>query len=98
MCSEGITTNPLLLRFVPDQFKTSMMCVEAARKESWALQYVPDWCVTQERAEIWHEDINSDDEYEPITWCNGYARCKAQKTETKEKLMPTAWHPSRWWD
>ena len=23
---------------------------------------------------------------------------KAQKAQIKKELMPTAWHPSRWWD
>ena len=27
-----------------------------------------------------------------------YKKRKAQKAKIKKELMPTAWHPSRWWD
>ena len=25
-------------------------------------------------------------------------KIKGQKAKIKEELLPTAWHPSRWWD
>ena len=33
-----------------------------------------------------------------LTWHNKLKQRKAFKKEIKKKLMPLAWHPTRWWD
>lgn len=46
------------------------MCddVTQCSEDSYSLQYVPDWFVTQQ--ETFFEDVGKDDEL--IAWCNGY--------------------------
>ena len=34
---------------MPDHFKTEEMCNEAVRDDSFSLQFVPDWFVTQQQ-------------------------------------------------
>ena len=70
------------------------------------LQFVPDWFVTQEHIDLWHDrlvseycdDDDDDDEDNFFEW---YDRCKNrmfQKASIKEELLPIAWNPSRYWD
>ena len=33
-----------------------------------------------------------------IKWYEYYKKQKAQRANIKKDLMPTAWHPSKWWD
>lgn len=43
---------------------------------------------------MWYKDFVTDDEI--VELYGDYKKCKPQKAKRKEKLMPTAWHPSRW--
>ena len=47
----------------------------------------------------YYEDYYVDDDG-VIEWHAGesHQKPKAQKASIKKDLMPTAWHPSRWWD
>ena len=71
---------------------------DAVGGDSSSLECVPDWFVTQQQLKIWddYDDYCNDDEL--IEWYEGYEKQKVQKAKIEEKLMPTAWHPSRWWD
>ena len=33
-----------------------------------------------------------------IKWHDDYQKRKTQKVKIDKKLMPIAWHPSRWWN
>ena len=62
------------------------------KKNSRLLKYVPDWQVmklTTDRCCL-PEDI--------IEWYDGYKKGKAEKSKTKEELLPIAWHPDRGMD
>ena len=87
-----------LLPVVPDCFKTREMCEKAVDRYLYLLRYVPDWFVTDQQIEIWHDN----DEYcnvdKLIEWYDGYKARKAQKVSIKEELLPIAWHPSRYCD
>ena len=98
MCEDAVEETTNLLHFPPDHLKTREMCAEAVKEDPWALQYVPDWSVTQEQEKIWLDDFDLDDDDELITWCNEYEQCKAQKAEIIEGLMSIAYHLPRWWD
>ena len=45
---------------------------------------------------MWYKDFVTDDEI--VELYGDYKKRKPQKAKIKEMLMPTAWHPSRWWD
>ena len=53
-----------MLDFVPGHPKTQETCAEVIEED-------PDWFVTQEQTKEWHEDFDSDDDDELITWRNG---------------------------
>ena len=74
------------------------MCDDAVMRSLWLLIYVPDLFVTKELLKMWHGDNDYCNDDEVIEWYDGYQKSKAQKAKIKEKLFPTAWHPSRWWD
>ena len=56
---------------------------------------------------MWHDDYfddvgghwnDDDDDEDNFFFCyDGYKKRKAQKAKVKKELMPTAWHPSRYW-
>ena len=64
-------------------------------EDPWLLRYVPNRFVTQQQVKL-RDDYCIDDRL--IKWYDGYKKRKAQKAQIEEELMPTAWHPSRWWD
>ena len=64
-------------------------------EDPWLLRYVPNRFVTQQQVKL-QDDYCIDDRL--IKWYDGYKKRKAQKAQIEEELMPTAWHPSRWWD
>ena len=33
-----------------------------------------------------------------MAWSNRYKQRKTCKNKISKKLMPVAWHPTRWWD
>ena len=57
MCSEAVEVNPWQLYDVPDYLKTQEMCDDVGRRDSYLLQFVPDWFVTQEQLEIWYDTM-----------------------------------------
>ena len=42
MCNEAVQSDPEMLEFVPDQYKTQEMCNEAVQSQPEMLEYVPD--------------------------------------------------------
>ena len=74
------------------------MCDKAARDYLFSLQHVPDWLVTQEQIDLWYGKryVYNDDRI--IKWYKGYKKREIQKASIKKELIPTAWHPSKWWD
>ena len=53
--------------------------------ESFSLEYVSDWFVTQQQVKIWHDDDEYHDDKDDdgdrlIKWYDGHQKRKAQKT------------------
>ena len=48
MCNEAAQSDPVVLKFLPDQCKTQRMCNRAVEKNAWVLEDVPDQYKTQE--------------------------------------------------
>ena len=69
------------------------MCDNAVWDFLFSLQFVPDWFVTQQQTDIWHDDDYVYNDNEMIKWYNGYKKPKTQKAKIKDELMPIAWHP-----
>ena len=57
------------------------------QRDSYFLQFIPDWFATQEQQEIWHDDDDYYNDDELIGWYNGYKNSKAQKAKIKEELF-----------
>ena len=74
------------------------MCKKAVKIGLYNLKFVPDLFVTQEQIKIWHDHNHYCYDDKIVEWYEGHQKCKAQKAKIKDELMPTAWHPSRWWD
>ena len=70
-------------------------CDDRVQGDSYSLQFVPDWFVTQEQLETWHDDNDYCNDDELIKWYKRHDKRKAQKAKIKEELMPIAWHPNR---
>ena len=69
------------------------MCNKAFEKDLFSLKFIPDWFVTKQQLKIWYDDYFYDDDYDEVScWYNEYKKCKAQKAQTKEELLPIAWH------
>ena len=105
MCDKAVRISPYMLEYVPDCLKMQEMCDNAMRMDPWILNYVPHWFITQQQVKIWHDDNyypddddDNDDDDELVEWYKGNKRRKVQKANIIEELMPTDWHPSRWWD
>ena len=62
--------------------------------------HVPDQFFTRKWVYMWYDGIEycDDDEDNSFKWYHDYQKRKAQKASIKEKLLPIAWHSSRWWD
>ena len=86
------------MEYVPDRLKTQEICNKVIEVGPFSLQYVPDWFVTQQHVNLWHDDSEYHDDDELINWHDGYQKRKAKKAKIKEELMPIVWHPSRWYD
>ena len=66
------------------------------RRDPYSLQFVRDWFLTKEQIDVWYyDDEYCDNDDELIEWHNGYKKRKAQKTRTKEGILPIAWHSDR---
>ena len=86
----AIEVDPWQLNDIPDYLKTQKMCDDVVRKETYSLQLVPDWFVTEEEIDVWYYYNEYCDDDELIEWYNDYHRRKAQKAKIKEELMPIA--------
>ena len=95
MCNETVEVNPWQLYDVLDYLKTQQICDDMVQGDSYSLQFVPDWFVTQEQLETWDDDNDYCNDDELIKWYRRYEKRKAQKVKIKEELMPIAWHPNR---
>ena len=93
LCSRYYQYEP---RDVPDNLKKQEICDKAVRGDPSSLQFIPDWFVTKEDIDLWHDYVYSD--WGVSKLYDGYQKRKAQKASVKEELMPIAWNPSRWWD
>ena len=71
------------------------MCNKAVKDDPSSLQFFPDWFVTQQQIDVWHDNAYWHDDDEAIEWYNGYQRRKAQKATKKEELMPIVWQSDR---
>ena len=71
------------------------MCDKVVRDDTFSLVCVPDWFVTQEHINIWHDNYDWYDNDEIIEWYDNYKKHKARKAKIKEELLPIAWHPDR---
>ena len=47
MCNKAVQSDPLVLKHVPDHYKTQEMCNEAVQRDPWMLEHVPDQYKTQ---------------------------------------------------
>ena len=43
--------------YIPDRLKTQEMCEKAVKDDHFSLQYVPDWFVTQQQIDVWHNGV-----------------------------------------
>ena len=80
---------------IPDRLKTQKMCSKALKDDTYYLQFVPDWFVTQQQLKIWHDDDDYCNVDELIKRYEGHQKRKAQKAKIKEKHLPIASHPDR---
>ena len=94
ICNKAVQGDPWTLEHVSDQCETQELCNEALQRDPEVPEYIPDWFVTLKK--MWYEEFDDDDEN--IMWRDAYIKRKAQKAKIKEKLMPAAWHPDRWWN
>ena len=74
------------------------MCDDALRYYPYFLEYVPDWFVTQGQLKLWHDNNYAYNDEGLSEWYEGYQKRKAQKASIKDKLMPTALDPLRYWE
>ena len=79
-----------MLKHVPDRFKTQEMCSAVVMEDPLLLRYVPDWSDTQQQVKLQDDRL--------INWYKGCQKGKVQKAQIRKELMPSAWHPSRYWD
>ena len=95
LCEMAVGIGPWQRNNIHDYLKTQKMCGDVVWRDSYSLQFVSDWFVTQKRLEIWHDD----DEYctsdENIEWFKRCKKRKAQKAKIKEELLSVAWYPHR---
>ena len=80
---------------IPDRLKTQKMCSKTLKDDTYYLQFVPDWFVTQQQLKIWHDNDDKYNNDELIEWYEGHQKRKAKKAKIKEELLPIAWHPDR---
>ena len=95
MCNKASEEDPSSLMYVPDHFKTQKKCTKAFEEDFFSLKFIPDWFVAQQQIKIWYDDYFYDGDYdEVICSYDGYKK----KAQTKEELLPIAWHPNRLMD
>ena len=52
--------------------------------DSYSLQFVSDWFVTQGQIKIWDDDNDHYEDDEIIEWCNGHKKWNAKKAKIKK--------------
>ena len=60
MCNKAVHMEPLLLKYIPDHFKTQEMCDKVVKDDSSFLRFVPDWFVTKEWIDMRYDDYYDD--------------------------------------
>ena len=55
------------------------MCDAAVREDFSSFQLVPDWFMTQQQTELWHNDDCNDEKR--IEWYDGYKKRKAKEAK-----------------
>lgn len=74
------------------------MCYEAFEEDPFCLEYLPDWFVTQQINNMWHDDYFDNENFGVnISSYQGYQRRKALQTKIEKELMRIACGPSVWW-
>ena len=63
------------------------MCERAIEEYPGALEFVPDWFVTQQQLKIWGDADDYFHNNELIKWYEGYQKRKAQSAKIKEELI-----------
>ena len=105
-CIKAMRENSAVFFLVPDRFKTQEMCNDAVdvdplslrdvvQRDSYYLQFISHWFVTQEQLEIWHDDDDYCTDDEIVERYKRYKKRKAQKSKIKEELLPIALYPDR---
>ena len=94
MCIKTLEVDSWQLCHVPDYLKTQKICDDVVRIDSYSLQFVSDWFLTQGQLKEWHNDNDYCNDDEPIEWYNGYKKRKGQKAKIKEETLLIAWHPN----
>ena len=92
---QGLSSRPMASERIPDRLKTQKMCSKTLKDDTYYLQFVPDWFVTQQQLKIWHDDDDYCNVDELIKRYEGHQKRKAQKAKIKEKHLPIASHPDR---
>lgn len=42
MCNRAVESNPIMIKYIPNEFKSQDMCNKAVKYGSWLLQFIPD--------------------------------------------------------
>ena len=66
--------NPWQVHDVPDHFKTQDMCDKTVRDDSFSLQFVPNWFVTQQQVKLWHDNDDYCNDNKLIEWYKDYKK------------------------
>ena len=56
------------------------------QRDSYSLQFVPDWFVTHQQIKIWQDDDDYCNDDKVIEWYKKYEKRKAQKSKIMEEL------------
>ena len=94
MCNKAAYDCPWMFGDIPDHLKTREVCNEAVGWHLCLLDHIPDWVMTQQQIEIWHDGDYWHNNAFIITWYHGYQERKSQKAKIKEELLPVAGHPN----
>ena len=55
------------------------MCIRPVEAGLVLLEYVPDWFVTQEKIDLWHDDDCWYNDDKLVKWYEGYKKRRVQK-------------------
>ena len=62
MCDRVVSKNLFLLIYCPERYKTQKMCDESVDDCLTALNFIPDWSVTNKMLENFHDTLNANDD------------------------------------